>query len=234
MAPEDTPPQLQAERGFAVRRDAIPGPAVRRLSLYLRELEGFLKHERHTISSKQLGQTLGLTDAQVRKDLAYFGQFGHPGIGYRVHELVARIRCILGTDRIWNAALVGAGNLGHALLSYRGFSRKGFRVVAVFDNDYTKVGQPIGVMPRLEILPLEQLASAVAELDIEMGIITVPADVAQSVADTLVAAGIKGILNFAPASLTVPESVPLASVDLAVHLEQLAFRISANHVASQK
>src|SRR5258707_15701094 len=102
------------------RPESVPNPAVRRLSLYLRQLEGFQKKERRTISSKQLGESLGLTDAQVRKDLAYCGQFGHPGIGYRVDELIAQVRRILGTDKVWNVLLVGAGNLGRALCSYRG------------------------------------------------------------------------------------------------------------------
>src|SRR5688572_26151792 len=215
-------------------RQKIPRPTVKRLSLYLRELEALTERERQTISSKQLGEALGLTDAQVRKDLAYFGQFGHPGIGYRVDELVTRIRCILGTDRNWNVLLVGAGNLGSALLSYRGFSKKGFQIVAVFDNDVRKIGQRIGPEKKLEVFGTDRLAKMIAERDIQMAIISVPAEEAQQVADVLVAAGIKGILNFAPASLNVPESVPMASVDLAVHLEQLAFRISANQLANNK
>src|ERR1700685_2279264 len=108
------------------RPESVPNPAVRRLSLYLRQLEGFKRKDRRTISSKQLGESLGLTDAQVRKDLAYFGQFGHPGIGYRVNELIGRVRHILGTDRTWNVMLIGAGNLGRALSAYRGFESKGF------------------------------------------------------------------------------------------------------------
>lgn len=216
------------------KNDAAPEPAVRRLSLYLRELERFLRDERQTVSSKQLGETLGLTDAQVRKDLAYFGQFGHPGIGYRVGELIARIRCILGTDRTWNVLLVGAGYLGKALLSYRGFARKGFRIVAVLDNDPSKIGRPIGVDGELEVLPFEKVAEVVAERDIQIGMISVPAEVAQDVANTLLAVGVKSLLNFAPVALTVPAGVPLGSVDLAVHLEQLAFRIVANQIAAEK
>src|SRR5476649_1498744 len=103
------------------RHDNIPNPAVRRLSLYLRQLEVFRRKDRKTISSKQLGESLGLTDAQVRKDLAYFGQFGHPGIGYRVEDLIARVRHILGTDTSWNVIVIGAGNLGRALIAYHGF-----------------------------------------------------------------------------------------------------------------
>src|SRR6202161_2916710 len=108
----------------------IPTPAVYRLSFYLRQLEAFQATDKHTISSKQLGESLHLTDAQVRKDLAYFGQFGHPGIGYRVDELIAQVKHILGTDKTWNVLLAGAGNLGRALLAYRGFDAKGFRLVA--------------------------------------------------------------------------------------------------------
>src|SRR6476660_472519 len=120
------------------RPDLIPNPAVRRLSLYLRQLEAFKRKDRRTISSKQLGESLNLTDAQVRKDLAYFGQFGHPGIGYRVEDLIAQVRKILGTDKVWNVLLVGAGNLGRALMAYRGFEQKGFKMTAVFDADPTK------------------------------------------------------------------------------------------------
>jgi len=126
------------------RPESVPNPAVRRLSLYLRQLESFQRKNRRTISSKQLGESLGLTDAQVRKDLAYFGQFGHPGIGYRVDDLIAQVRRILGTDRTWNVLLVGAGNLGRALSAYKGFHAKGFQLIAVFDADPTKVGKRLG------------------------------------------------------------------------------------------
>ena len=139
------------------RPDSIPNPAVRRLSLYLRQLESFKRSDRRTISSKQLGESLGLTDAQVRKDLAYFGQFGHPGIGYRVDDLIAQVRRILGTDKVWNVLLVGAGNLGRALLAYRGFDSKGFQLVAVFDNDPAKVGRKLGPFA---VQPLAELASS--------------------------------------------------------------------------
>src|SRR6478672_4461139 len=117
------------------RPESIPNPAVRRLSLYLRQLEAFKRKERRTVSSKQLGEALRLTDAQVRKDLAYFGQFGHPGIDYPVDDLIGQVRRILGTDKVWHVVLVGAGNIGRALSSYKGFTAKGFKLVAVFDND---------------------------------------------------------------------------------------------------
>lgn len=214
--------------------NAVPAPAVRRLSLYLRQLEGFHKQDRETISSKQLGESLGYTDAQVRKDLAYFGQFGHPGIGYRVDELIARIRCILGTDRTWNAVVVGAGNLGQALVSYRGFAKKGFQIVGVFDDDPAKVGEPAGVLPGMTVLPLSRLPEVIEKTHAQIGIITVPAEVAQVIADMLVAAGIRSILNFAPASLVVPEEIPVATVELASHLEQLAFRINLKEASASE
>src|SRR5207237_1404045 len=182
-----------------VRPELIPNPAVRRLSLYLRQLEAFKRKDRRTISSKQLGESLNLTDAQVRKDLAYFGQFGHPGIGYRVDDLITQVKRILGTDKIWNVLLVGAGNLGRALLTYRGFEQKGFRLAAVFDADPAKVGKKHG---EFDIQPLSELADTIGKLNIRLGIIAVPADAAQTVADQLVAAGLRGLLNFAPISIT--------------------------------
>jgi redox-sensing transcriptional repressor len=205
------------------RPELIPNPAVRRLSLYLRQLEAFKRKDRRTISSKQLGESLGLTDAQVRKDLAYFGQFGHPGIGYRVDELITKVKQILGTDKTWNVLLVGAGNLGRALLAYKGFDVKGFRLAAVFDNDPSKIGKRHGAFT---IQPLSELAETIRLQNIRLGIIAVPADVAQDVADQLVEAGVRGLLNFAPVSLSVPQEVALNAVDLAVQLEQISFQVS--------
>ena len=205
------------------RPELIPNPAVRRLSLYLRQLEAFQRKERRTISSKQLGESLGLTDAQVRKDLAYFGQFGHPGIGYRVEDLIAQVRKILGTDKTWNVLLVGAGNLGRALMAYKGFEKKGFRLAAVFDADPAKIGKKQGPFP---IQALSELAATIGSKNIRLGIIAVPADHAQDVADQLVGAGLRGILNFAPVSISVPSDVALTAVDLAVQLEQLSFQVN--------
>lgn len=206
-----------------LRPELIPNPAVRRLSLYLRQLEAFKRKDRRTISSKQLGESLGLTDAQVRKDLAYFGQFGHPGIGYRVEDLIGQVKHILGTDKIWNVLLVGAGNLGRALMAYRGFNEKGFKLAAVFDNDPSKIGKKFG---NFDIQPLTELEQTVRAQAIRLGVITVPAEVAQDVADKLVSAGIRGLLNFAPVSLQLPPEVALNAVDLAVSLEQLSFQVN--------
>src|SRR6266436_2609959 len=153
------------------RPDSIPNPAVRRLSLYLRQLEAFKRKDRRTISSKQLGESLNLTDAQVRKDLAYFGQFGHPGIGYRVDDLIAQVKRILGTDKEWNVLLVGAGNLGRALSAYKGFNVKGFRLVAIFDADSTKTGRKLGPFV---IQPIGELIATVQKQQIRLGMIAVP------------------------------------------------------------
>ena|SRR5947209_3535434 len=205
------------------RPDLVPNPAVRRLSLYLRQLEAFRRKDRRTISSRQLGESLGLTDAQVRKDLAYFGQFGHPGIGYRVDDLILQVKRILGTDKVWNVLLVGAGNLGRALSAYKGFNAKGFRLVAIFDDDPSKVGRKLG--PFL-VQPIAELNETAQKQQIRLAMVAVPADAAQAVVDHLVTAGIRGILNFAPTSVTVPPNVALNAVDLSVQLEQLSFQVN--------
>jgi len=204
------------------RPDLVPNPAVKRLSLYLRQLEGFKRKDRRTISSKQLGESLNLTDAQVRKDLAYFGQFGHPGIGYRVDDLIGQVRRILGTDKTWNVILVGAGNLGRALSAYRGFEAKGFRLVAVFDKDPGKVGKRLGPFT---IQALSDAPDTIAKQNIRLAMLAVPAEEAQTAADQLIDAGVRGLLNFAPVSITVPPQIALNAVDLAVQLEQLSFQV---------
>ena len=205
------------------QKSKVPRPTVKRLSLYLRELETREERDQETISSKQLGDVLGLTDAQVRKDLAYFGQFGHPGIGYRVSELTDRLRQILRADHTWNAALVGAGKIGRALMAYQRFRSKGFDIVAAFDNDPGVIGQMISghrVRPMSDMVPL------LSQRDIKLAILTVPADTAQEVADALIDAGILGILNFAPVRLDVRDTVKVTSVDFSVALERLAFQVS--------
>lgn len=210
-----------------LRPELIPDPTVRRLSLYLRQLEAFQRQERVTVSSRQLADALNLTDAQVRKDLTYFGNFGQPGVGYNITDLVGRIRRILGTDRQWSVLLVGAGNLGRALLSYGGFAAKGLAIVAVFDSDPAKVGQTIAGRT---VQAMESLADNVTQHDARLAILAVPADFAQPVADQLIAAGIRGILNFSPTSLHVPATVAVQTVDLALHLEQLTFLVSLNYM----
>lgn len=210
-------------------RPKIPRPTVKRLSLYLREIETRSELGHKTISSKQLGQALGLTDAQVRKDLACFGNFGHPGVGYQTTELIAELRNILGTDRQWNAALVGVGNIGRALMAYGRFRRKGFDIAAVFDSDPALVGHDIAGHHVHSMKDLERL---VKEREIKIGVVAVPAPHAQQVADQLIAAGVVGILNFAPKRLDVHDKVSVVSVDFSVALEQLAFQVSLGLVGS--
>lgn len=201
---------------------AVPKAVVTRLSLYLRELEHLVRDGHATTSSTQLGRVLGFTDAQVRKDLAYFGHFGYPGIGYRCDELIVAVRRILGTDQAWTVALVGAGNLGRALLGYRGFQQRGFSFVAAFDIDPAKIGS---LIEGLRVQHLDRLSQMAQENRIRLGMIAVPAVAAQSVADRLLAAGVEGILNFAPVTLSLPASISQAGVDLAIELEQLAFSV---------
>jgi len=208
----------------------VPKAVVNRLSLYLRELQQLVRGGHDTTSSSHLGGLLGFTDAQVRKDLAYFGHFGYPGIGYRCDELIGAIRQILGTNRGWPVAMVGTGNLGRALLGYRGFGHQNFKIVAAFDVDPAKIGGQIEGVP---IYHLEQLESVVQEHKIKLGMIVVPAPAAQSVADKLIQAGIEGIVNFAPVTLVLPPEVSLVGVDLAMELEQLSFAVANRQCPKQ-
>ena len=203
----------------------VPKAVVSRLSLYLRELQQLVARDKKTISSSKLGNLLGITDAQVRKDFAYFGQFGYPGVGYRCEELIDNIRRILGTDRVWPVALIGCGNLGQALLGYGGFEKQGFRVVMAFDVDDRLVGSKIGQIP---VAHLDELARWQSELELNLAMLAVPFTAAQPVAEQLVAAGITGILNFAPVTLNLPKTVSVVGVDLAMELEQLAFAVVKN------
>ena len=202
--------------------EGVPKAVVNRLSLYLRELQQLTHAGLETTSSTRLGELLGLTAAQIRKDLAYFGQFGYPGVGYRCHELIEQIRNILGTSHTWPVALVGVGNLGRALLRYKGFSLRGFAVVAVFDVDKTVVGSEVEGIP---VFHMNELAEAMRERQIRLAVIAVPATAAQQAADQLVEAGVEGILNFAPVTLSLPDNVTSVGVDLAIELEQLSFAV---------
>ncbi|MDY7011112.1 MAG: redox-sensing transcriptional repressor Rex [Planctomycetota bacterium] len=205
-------------------RNALPPPlAVKRMSLYLRRAEALADKGQQTVSSQQLGKALGLTDAQVRKDLTHFGQFGRPGVGYPVGELTERLRAIFGTDRVWNVAVVGVGSLGRALLRYKGFAGKGFRPKAAFDSEDEKIGKKFG---QVVVQPMSELADTVRKTRIRLAILAVPAEVAQDVTDRLCRVGIRGILNFAPVTLTVPAGVAVVPVDLAVQLEQLSYLVN--------
>jgi redox-sensing transcriptional repressor len=199
-----------------------PKAVIGRVSLYLRQLESFQRQGHDTVSSSQLGSSLSINDAQVRKDLAFFGQFGYPGIGYRIEELISTLRHILGIDRDWPLALVGMGNLGRALLNYRGFRNRGFHIVALFDNDPGKVGINHDGMT---VEPIESFRKITAARGISLAVLSVPAESAQRVADLMVSCGILGILSFAPVPLNVPPSVNVVGVDLSVQLEHLAYKV---------
>jgi redox-sensing transcriptional repressor len=201
----------------------IPKVAATRISRYLRHLEELQNRGETTTSSRELGAALGVTAAQVRKDLGYFGQFGFPGLGYKISNLIPDIRQILGTDRSWNVAMVGIGNLGNALLRYKGFAAHGFRITAIFDSNPKLVGKSV---EGLVVSSAEKIGQVVREKAIELAILSVPAPAAQEIANRLVEAGIRGIYNFAPVILTLPEEVAYVSIDLAVELEQLAFLVS--------
>lgn len=201
----------------------VPKPAAQRISLYLRYLEAQAAQGKETISSRELGSALGLTAAQVRKDLGHFGQFGHPGVGYRLADLIPRVRKIIGTDRIWKVALVGMGNLGSALSRYRGFEARGFQITALFDHDPSVIGREF---PQGRVHSMEDLERVVGELGIELGILAVPIEAAQEVAERMGQAGIQGILNFAPRVLLELPTLRSVSVDLTIQLEQLALSIS--------
>jgi redox-sensing transcriptional repressor len=200
----------------------ISDSAVRRLSGYFRILGELEESGEVTVSSYGLAERAGVTPAQVRKDLSFFGQFGKRGTGYDICQLHARVQSILGLDRRWRICLVGAGNLAHALSAYKEFAREGFDIEAVLDNDPAKIGQRWG---NLTIESVEGLARVVAERKLDIGVITTPASAAQEVADRFVKAGVSGILNFAPRELFVPESINLRNVNLAIELECLSFAL---------
>jgi len=193
---------------------------IRRLSHYYRVLEEVAAEGQRMISSHLLAEREGITSAQVRKDLSYFGSFGRRGLGYNVDHLRTEIRAILGLDRRWRVAVVGAGHIGSALLAYRGFGDQGFDVVAVFDASPDRIGTRLGTIEVQDIARLPECTG------IEMGVIATPVRAAQEVADMLVAAGVRGILNFAPRKLRVPEGVAPRTVDMTMEFESLSFVLS--------
>lgn len=200
----------------------IPRKTVYRLSLYYRALQRLKQNSIDTVSSAALAKAAGVKPTQLRKDLTYFGNFGTRGLGYNVNALSARLTDALGTTHLQPVILVGAGNLGSALLRYPGFAKEGFEVVAAFDAKVTPTrARNVGV----PLMPMDKLGAFVAERRIKMAILTVPGTVAQEVANELVASGVMAILNFAPIILQVPESVVVNNVDLAIELENLSYFI---------
>jgi redox-sensing transcriptional repressor len=206
----------------------ISEPSVRRLSHYYRVLEEVAAEGRRMISSHLLAEREGITSAQVRKDLSSFGSFGRRGLGYHVEHLRDEIRALLGLDRRWRACVVGAGHIGTALLGYAGFADQGFELAAIFDADPERVGRTVeGRVVR----PIAQLS---ARDGFEIGVIATPARAAQEVADALVAAGVQGILNFAPRKLRVPDAVSLRTVDMTMEFESLSYALTHARAATRR
>lgn len=209
----------------------IPEKTVTRLSIYLRCLEELEEDGLSAVSSKQLAERFGLNSAQVRKDLAYFGQFGVRGLGYYIAELKHNLERILGLKQEWEVALVGIGNLGSALAGYKGFQERGFRVVALFDRDPARIGKRVGNLP---VLDAARMVQSIRRRRIRIAVVSVPAQNAQAVADQLVQAGVTAILNFAPTQLTVPPDVKVQNVDLSVLLKTLSFYTFRSNKASAR
>lgn len=212
-----------------IAKKRISESTIHRLSMYYRALSLLQKENYETVSSKELAKREKLTPAQVRKDLSFFGSFGTRGLGYPVAELKAQIGSILGLDRSWRVALIGVGNIGSALVSYKEFAKQGFQIVKIFDNDQRKIGSNHKGITVSDIRNLEQ---ELRDDNIEMVVIAVPATVAQYIVDDIVRAGIKAILNFAPINLKVPEDVYLRNENMSMELEYLSFALVNNH--SQK
>jgi len=206
----------------------IPSATITRLSLYSRALEDLMHGQVNIIASDKLAQKCGVNPAQVRKDLAYFGEFGVRGVGYFVKELLFEIKKILGLNRRWRMALIGIGNLGLALVAHENFLKQGYEFVAVFDVDPKKVGRRLPSMQMIH--GMDELEAIVKEKQIEIGVIATPASQAQATARLLVAAGIKAILNFAPVQIQMPEGFIVENVDFTVKLDNLAYHLTMEAV----
>jgi len=203
----------------------ISESTIHRLSIYYRALVSLENENYKTISSKELAKREKLTPAQVRKDLSFFGSFGTRGLGYPVIELRNKIAEIVGLTRLWNVALIGVGNIGSALVSYKEFAKQGFNIKLIFDNDQRKIGSNHKGIKVSDVKDIKKLAAAEK---IDMAIIAVPAQVAQQAADEVVGAGIKAILNFAPINLKLPSDVILRNQNMCIELEHLSFAMTNN------
>ena len=200
--------------------DKIPDIIIGRLPIYLRALQRMSDRGLKTTSSQELGEHVGISAAQIRKDISQFGEFGKQGTGYSIGYLMERLREILKVDRIWDVALVGAGDMGHALARYQGFTNRGFRIVLVFDNDRAKVGQRAGAFT---VEDAAKMSDRIRVAGVRVAMLTVPAASAQEVADKLVQAGVKAILNYAPVSLNVPKYVHVQYIDPATHMQRMTY-----------
>lgn len=198
----------------------VPDIVIGRLPIYLRALNYLLAEGQTITASKDLALRLGISSAQIRKDLSHFGEFGKQGMGYDIAHLRDQLRSILKADRVWNMALIGAGDLGHAIAHYAGWEGKGFRIICVFDNNPQKIGRNLG---RFQICDIATLAERVRELEVEIAIVAVPAQAAQSVVDKLVEVSIGAILNYAPITVKVPAGVQVQYIDPVIHLQRMTY-----------
>jgi redox-sensing transcriptional repressor len=200
--------------------ERIPDIIIGRLPVYLRALQRLSQKGIQTTSSQELGEIVGISAAQIRKDISQFGEFGKQGTGYSIPFLVERLRDILKVDRVWDVVIVGMGDMGHALARYNGFTNRGFQVTMLFDNDPGKVGQKVG---EFEILDTSTMVERIKQSRVKIAMLTVPATAAQEMAEQLVKAGVRAILNYAPISLNVPHSVRVQYIDPATHLQRMTY-----------
>lgn len=200
--------------------EKIPDIIITRLPVYLRALQRMSDHGIKTTSSQELGEHVGISAAQIRKDISQFGEFGKQGTGYSIPYLLDKLREILKVDRLWDVIIVGAGDMGHALARYQGFADRGFNVVMIFDNDMEKIGQKIG---ELTVEDTAAMTEKVKSAGIKIAMLTIPATAAQEITDKLVQADVKAILNYAPISLNVPDSVKVQYIDPATHLQRMTY-----------
>ncbi len=199
---------------------SIPDIVIGRLPIYLRALNRMIQEDKEFTSSHELAERLGISSAQIRKDLSHFGEFGKQGTGYNIDYLYDQIRRILKVDREWVVAVVGVGDLGHAIANYRGFQARGFRIAALFDADPSKIGEQIG---GLTVQPMDRIDDEIQRLKIKVAMVAVPADQAQAVSNQLIQAGVRGLLNYAPITLAVPPGVRVQYIDPAVHLQRMTY-----------
>ncbi len=203
--------------------ESVPNVVISRLPWYLQTLNQMAKEGLRTVSSKMLAERLGSTASQIRKDLSFFGGFGKQGTGYSIYYLIEQLQKILNLDRIWQVAVVGAGDLGRALTHYQGFASRGIEIVMLFDIDPGLIGTQVG---SVIVRHVESLEAEIEEKGIKMAILTVPGVVAQEMTDRLVSAGIKAILNYAPVTLMVPEDVNVQHIDPVLHLQRMMYYLA--------
>ena len=203
-----------------MKKNSIPDIVIGRLPIYLRLLRRMIQEGRQVTSSQELGERLGISAAQIRKDLSQFGEFGKQGTGYNIEFLANQLEEILKVDRVWGVVIVGAGDVGHALANYGGFHQRGFQIKVIFDNDPAKIGNAIG---DFTVLDSAVMKGRIQEAGVKVAMIAVRADQAQEVANQLVEAGVQAILNYAPVNISVPLDVKVQHIDPAVHLQHMTY-----------